>query len=300
MKKIVLALSLSLSALFLASCEKEVEVEKIVDKTVYVNQDFDPTKGVAQFSIAHSVNGTPFEINKSFTDASGNTYKFQEIRYWVSNIEFVKASGESVKIADTYYLVENRDTLYYYGTSSGNVANMKSNPKIRENFLVGNIEPGDYTKVRFSIGVDPVYNSNFSLKSGELDVNQMSQVGSWAWQTSYIFLRTKGIYLAKGGDALSDSKKFVAETGGNDQYRTVELSLPTSIKTGTTVDIKLKVDVLDLFKGSLPAVPNFLGSKPAGWAADPNLSSYEKFINASVAEDMAKLADNAKGAFKIN
>lgn len=301
MRSIFRYIPLALYAMFFFSCqdEKIVEVEKIVNQDVYVNENFDPAKAVAKLSISHLVNGAPFQINKSFTDAAGNTYKFNEIRYWLSNVQFVKANGEAVSVPNTYYLVENRDTLFYYGTSAANVASMKSNPKIREQVLVGNVPAGDYTKIRFSIGVDPVYNGNFSLKAGELDVNQMSQVGAWSWQTSYIFLRTKGIYLAKGADPISDSKKFIAETGGNDQYRTIELALPAtaSMKAGVTSEIKLKADVLSLFGNGLPAVPAFTGTKPAGWAADPNLSSYEKFINASSAADMVKLSDNAKGSF---
>lgn len=298
--------TLTLAALGLftfSACEKEVEIEKIVEveKEVYINQNFDPNKGVAKLSFSHFVGDQPFEIKKNFTDAAGNTYKFDEIRYWVSNVEFVKANGEAVKVPESYYLVENRDTLFYYGTTAANLSAMKSNPRAREEVLVGNVTPGEYKKIRFAIGVDPEYNTNFTLKSGELDINQMSQVAGWAWHTSYIFLRVKGIFLAKGGDALTDAKKFIVETGGNDQYRTVELELPTaiSVEAGKTNQLALNVDLLGILGGSLPKVPAYTGSKPAGWAADPNLSPYEKFINASVSEDMKKLADNSKSSIKL-
>ncbi|PWJ60494.1 hypothetical protein CLV98_101678 [Dyadobacter jejuensis] len=304
MKSLLKYIPVALSALIFVSCQDEKirEVEKIVNKEIYINEDFDPAKGVAKLSISHLVNGQPFQINKSFNDQEGNTYQFNEIRYWLSNIEFVTPAGEVVSVPNTYYLVENRDTLYYYGTTSNNQSTMKSDPKIREEVLVGNIPTGSYSKIRFSIGVDSVYNSNFTLRAGELDVNQMSQVGGWAWQTSYIFLRTKGTFLAKGGDPLSDATKFIAEIGGNSLYRTVELSLPavTAMEAGSTAEIKLKADVLKLFGNGLPTVPDFKGSKPSGWSADPNLAPYQKFINASSVADMTTLSNNASEFITID
>ena len=280
------------AALMMTACEKEVIKE--VEKVIYINEDFDPEKGVVKLGFKHVVGNQDFEIKKNYTDTEGNTYSFNEIRYWVSNVKFVKASGEEVAIPDSYYLVENRDTLFYYGTTAANSGASFSAPSKREEVLVGNVPLGDYTKVKFAIGVDPKYNNNFAIKAGELDINQMAQVASWAWQTSYIFLRTKGAYLAKGGNALTDAVRFVAETGGNEQYREIEISLPSpvSAKAGVVSSVSLTSDVLALFKGL--SVSAFSGTKPAGWAADPNLSKYDKFVNASSPEDMKKLADNAK------
>ncbi len=296
----IFAASALAATVLLSGCTKEVET--IVEKQVPVNQSFDPSLGMFKFTFNHTVNGAPFQINKSFTDESGNTYQFNEIRYWVSNIQLTKSTGEVVKLPDTYYLVENRDTLYYYGTTSAATTAAKSNPKIRESFTVPNIPLGDYTKVKYAVGVDPVYNNNFALKAGELDVNQMSQVASWAWQTSYIFLRTKGTFVAKGADPLAAAQRFVIETGGNDQYREVEVALaaPVSSKANQIASVSISSEVLGLFKG-LPAVADFKGTKPSGWAADPNLTKYDKFINAGSLEDMKKVADNTKASlFKVS
>lgn len=288
------------SVITLSSCTKEIEVLKEIQ--VPVNQNFDPTKGLLKVSIAHTVNGLPFEINKSFNDASGNTFLFNEIRYWVSNIQLTKSNGEIVKLPENYFLVENRDSLFFYGATGTATANMKLAPNKREDFTVVNVPTGDYTKIKFAIGVDSKYNNNFALSAGELNINQMSQVASWAWQTSYIFLRTKGTFLAKGGDALKDSQTFVVETGSNDLYREVEMTLPTSVKSvaNQISEVKVKADVLGLFNGlSLPA--DFKGNKPAGWAADPNLSKYSKFINAGSLPEMKKIADNTQSSFiKMN
>jgi hypothetical protein len=302
MRKIYLFVAIAFIALTTA-CTKEkiVEVEKIVKDTVKVLVDgnFDPNKGVLKVSFEHLVGSNPFAIRTSFTDASNNTYRFDEIRYWVSNIELFKDNGEVLKIEDGYFLIENRDTLIFHGTTAANVPNMKSPPRVRESFTIGNIPVGNYTKIKFAVGVDPKYNNNFALKAGELDINQMAMNAGWAWQTSYIFLRSKGIYLAAGGDPLVDSHKFVVETGGNASYRTVEFNLATPIISAPSKvsEVKIKANVLGLFGGGLPAVPNFTGTRPTGWTADPNLSPYNKFINAGSPSDMEKLANNAQNSF---
>lgn len=294
MKKQILLVVTLCSAVLFTACEKEVIKE--VEKVVYINENFDPEKGVVRLNFKHVIGNQDFELKKNFTDTEGNTYSFNEIRYWVSNVKLVKTNGEEVAIPDSYYLVENRDTLFYYGTTAANVGANFSAPNKREDVLVGNVPLGDYAKVKFAIGVDARYNNNFAIKAGELDINQMSQVAGWAWHTSYIFLRTKGAYLAKGGNALTDAVRFVAETGGNDQYREVEIALPVSSKAGVISEVDLKTDVLALFKGL--TVSAFSGTKPAGWAADPNLAKYDKFVNASSPEDMQKLADNTKVAIQ--
>lgn len=305
MKKIYLFVAVAFLAI--AACkpkEKIVEVEKIIRDTVKVNVlvdgNFDPTKGVLKMSFEHLVGSDAFQKNVNFTDASNNTYRFNEIRYWVSNIELTKDNGEVVKVEDGYFLIENRDTIIFHGTSNNTTTNnMKSPPRVRESFTVGNIPVGNYTKVKFAIGVDPKYNNNFAISAGELDINQMFMTPSWAWKTSYIFLRTRGIYLAVGGDPLTDSHKFVAETGGNDAYRTVEFNLPTPMVSAPSKvsEVKVKANVLNLFGGGLPAVPAFTGTKPAGWARDPNLEPYNKFVNAGSPDDLNKLADNTKNSF---
>jgi hypothetical protein len=291
----ILAVTMAMVLSILVSCTEKVEVVK--EKQVFVNQSFDPEKGAVNLMFEHTVNGNPFEINKSFTDANGDTYRFDELRYWISNVRFIKANGESVAIPDSYYLVENRDTLYFYGTTSTAVTNNFSLPKKREEVLVGNVPAGEYTKVKFAVGVDPVYNDNFSLRAGELDINQMAQVAGWAWQTSYIFLRTKGIFLPKGADPLTAASKFVAETGGNDMYREVELNLasPLLSKAGIISEVTITTEVLNLFKSL--SIPAFKGTKPAGWAADPNLTKYDKFLNAGSVDDMKTLSNNVSGGF---
>lgn len=303
MKKIYLFVALAFLALASACTRtKIVEIEKIVKDTVKVNVlvdgNFDPSKGVLKMSFEHLVGSNPFQRNTNFQDANGNTYRFHEIRYWVSNIELVKDNNEVVKIEDGYFLVENRDTIIFHGTINNTTANnMKSPPKVRESFMIGNIPVGNYTKLKFAIGVDPKYNNNFAIRAGELDINQMAMLASWAWKTSYIFLRTRGVY-ASAADPL-DVHRFVVETGGNSAYREIEINLPTPMVSAPSKisEVKIKANVLALFGGGLPAVPNFTGTKPSGWARDPNMETYTKFVNASSPADLEKVADNTKFNF---
>jgi hypothetical protein len=295
------------STIFIASCkkttvvpeEKTIVIRDTVTKNVYHNEVYDPTKGIVRLQFSHTFQGAPFEINTPYTDGSGNTYQFNEIRYWVSNVTLFSSPTDSFTVKDGYWLIEHRDSIQFYGTSSGLQGNMKIEEKIRESIFIGDIPPATYTKIKFSVGVDPYYNDNFALKAGELDINQMAQVGSWAWKTSYIFLRTKGTFLAASGNPLSDALKFVVETGGNNQYRSASFELPShlTIRANETSEINFSASVDKLFGGGLPSVSNFTGSAPTGWSADPNLSGYQKFVNGGTASDMTTVANNVRNNF---
>ncbi|MBL1410027.1 MbnP family protein [Sphingobacterium faecale] len=288
----------ALAVILFTSCEKEVIKEIEIEKTVYVNEDFDPEKSVVNLTFNHQINNTTLELGKNYTDDAGNTYAFDEIRYWVSNVTLIKPTGEAVAIPNSYYLVEKREALYFHGVNASNSEAHVAPAKTRESVLIGNVPTGEYSKIKFAIGVDPTYNDNFAITAGELNINQMSQVASWAWNTSYIFFRTKGTFLPKGG-TIADALNFVTETGGNNLYREVELTLPSKISAtaGSTNEISLSVNVLSTLKGL--NVAEFTGQKAAGWSADPNLAKYTKFVNASTVDDMTTISDNVKAAIQL-
>ena len=302
MKTIYMLAVVALATLAI-SCTKIEERIVEVERVVVVDGSFDPDKGILKLSFDHKAGSDNFQRGTSFTDANGNTYRFDAIRYWVSNIELTKDNGEVVKIEDGYYLIENRDSLRYAGTTAAAAPSMVAPPRVRESFTVSNIPVGNYTKIKFAIGIDPKYNNNFAIKAGELDITQMAMSASWFWKTSYIFARSQGTYLAAGGDPLADTHRFVVETGGNEAYRTVALNLGTALVSAPSkvAEVKLNVNVLGLFGGDMPAVPAFTGTTPRNWTADPNLTPYNKFVNAGSADDMLKLADNIQNAvFTLN
>lgn len=254
MKRI--SFTIIIAAVLFTSCKKEKEI--IVE-----------APGQATLSFDARVNGSDFALNTNYTIGS-RTYQFNKLRYWVSNVSLVDTKGTEYKIPNSYFLVEEtgpvsvQDGAYTYPANK------------REDVTLQNIPVGDYKTVKFSIGVDSVFNKNLSLQAGELSqLNGMTNV-SWMWHTSYIFSSIGGT-VTEG----ATTKTIKAETGLNTNYKSVSLDLPATvhISSSKAKTIVLVTDVSKLFNGiDLIATPT---------------------IGASQATAMSQLATNYTQAISV-
>ncbi|MEL1244017.1 MbnP family protein [Flavobacterium sp. DGU11] len=201
--------------------------------------NFDAVVGSQDFAL-----DTPFSVN-------GHSYTFERLRYWVSNVELVAEDGTVYSVPESYYLLEEtgevsvQDGTFTYPAKKREVVELK------------NIPAGHYSKIRFAVGVDPTYNDNMSLQSGELSqMNGMTNV-SWMWHTSYIFSSLIG---------KDDTQAPIqVETGLNSNYRTVEVALPSGVHVGTdAAKVNLNVEIAKIVEGlDLHTTPTVSASTPA-------------------------------------
>lgn len=236
------------AALFFVSCKKETETPETAGE---VTVTFDARVGSSDFAL-----NTEFTINN-------RTYQFNKLRYWVSNISLIDTEGKEHPIPNSYYLMEETGEIAVQDGSYTYPA------RKREKVTLANIPAGDYKTIKFSIGVDPVYNDNLSLQAGELSqLNGMTNI-SWMWHTSYIFSSISGT-ITDG----SATKNIVAETGLNRNYRSTSIELPSPVRIGSSAqrEILLQLDAEKLFNNlDLIATP---------------------VIGAAQAEEMSTLATN--------
>jgi len=196
------------------------------------------TEGKATVTFDAIAGTSDFALNKEFT-ASGKTWNFTQLRYWVSNVVLVKASGEEFAVPNSFYLIEENNaaetnSTYIYPANK------------RENVELSGIPAGEYKGIKFSVGVNSKYNDNLSLQAGELSqLNGMTNV-SWMWATSYIFSSLKG-KVTEG----ANSKDLAVETGLNANYKSVSLNFPSNVKIGSSksTTILLNADVTKVTDG---------------------------------------------------
>lgn len=195
--------------------------------------------GQATVKFDARVGSSDFALNTDFT-ISNRTYNFNKLRYWVSNVSLVDTKGNEYKVPNSYFLLEEtsavtvQDGAYTYPA------------KKREDVTIQNIPVGEYKTIKFSIGVDSVYNKNLSLQAGELSqLSGMTNV-SWMWHTSYIFTAIGG--TVKEG---TTTKNIQAETGLNANFKSLSLELPATVRIGSTspATIGLSVDVVKILNG---------------------------------------------------
>ncbi len=190
-------------------------------------------------------NGAAFALGTSYTTAAGNTITINEVRYWVSNVKFIKDDNSEVAVPDAYYLLSQNNAVT--GDTTGErVPNFNLAAGNRENVTLKKVPVGSYKGIKFSVGVDSTYNNDLSLRTGELHL--FSHMGNieWSWVTSYIFGKTSGTCTSCSGQ-----QAFALEFGTNANYQTKTLSFPTNITVSATSapTIVAKIDVEKLFAG---------------------------------------------------
>ncbi|WP_374173743.1 MbnP family protein [Flavobacterium tructae] len=236
--------------LTLNSCSSDEAQAPDVNGNTQIN--FDSKIGTADFAL-----NTPFTI-------AGQSYKFERLRYWVSDLKLVGDQNKTYSLTNSFFLMEETNEIlvqdkYKYAAAK------------RETIDLTNVPSGSYTKIIFSIGIDATHNDNMSIQNGELSqLNGMTNV-SWMWHTSYIFSSLIGKNVTPTTPvALS------VETGLNTNYRTVEITLPTAlvVSASKTAKLNLNVDVEKIVK-------------------DIDLVTNPK-VSANKPELMAKVADNYK------
>lgn len=104
------------------------------------------------------------------TNAAGNTYSIDLLKYFVTNVVLVREDGFEFKL-NNYDLINAFDPAF-----SNVVANAVPN--------------GHYTSMKFLLGIDSLRNHT-GAQDGDLDpVHNMI----WTWSTGYIFFKHEGSY----------------------------------------------------------------------------------------------------------
>lgn len=234
------------------------------------------SEGKTSLSFDAKFGSADFELNKVYTPTGGLVgFQFQRLRYWVSNVSLINEDGTEYLIPESYYLIEETNEIPVQDGSFNKVYPANK----RETVEIGNIPAGDYKGVKFHIGVEPKYNDNLTLQTGELNpLNGMAK-DNWMWFTSYIFTSISGSMNQINGSG--DPKNFFWETGTNTLYgsRSIAFDQPITIHSGTNSQILLVLDMQQVMDIEDPWSNNQIG------ATQPTL--------------MAQLKDNFLNAFQL-
>ena len=241
--------------LFLAGCgnDKETNVEPDTPKVSMTEVQFDNRFGNEDFA-----------LNKPYITASNEQIEeFTRISYFISNVELVRADGTTFKEPKSYHLIQEEDQIN------------------KTSFKVSNVPAGNYTKIRFMVGIDSVRNQSLDGATGDLTPdNHMT----WMWNTGFIFLSTKGYYTDPAANPTR--QVFEYNIGKNRSLRVVELAFPAAaaIDTDHNPKIQIKADAKTIFGG-----PNVIQVKTTDFIdGEPQSAADSKLV-----------ADNYAGMFSI-
>ncbi len=170
-------MGLSLLALTFTSCEKD-EKDNTPPAT---SKDV-----VLKFEHIWGPNGPAFEIGTQYSHPlTDQEITFTTLRYYVSNVVFVRQDGSEWAETESYYIVD------------------ASNPD-KTNLTIKNVPVGEYKGVKYTLGVDSARNTS-GAQTGALDP---AEGMFWSWNTGYIFVK------AEGNSPSSPTENFVYHLGG--------------------------------------------------------------------------------------
>lgn len=228
----------------LASCKKE---------------DSTPPTGSIHFEVSNEVSGQPVNMGPiSYTNAAGNQYGISLLKYYLSNFTLVKKDG-SEQHFPMYKLINAAEP----GTL---------------NFTLDSVLNGEYTSIRFYVGVDSQRNHT-GAQDGDLDpIHGMI----WTWNTGYIFFKHEGDFRDTSGAV----RRLVQHLGMDMSLATVTIPLGNLQISGAEKHYTLHFDLNKVYSG-LGGTVNF-NDEPVRMS-DPHDDSFW----------MITLKNNFDGAFTI-
>lgn len=240
-------------AIVFASCRKK-------DDPLAAINPADTAMGKLQISFQNFAGAQLLVLdNEWYQNENGDSIKVSEYKYYISNIELISDSSTFYE-PESYHLINERDDASKY-------------------FTIGDIPEGNYTSIRFLIGVDARRNRN-GAQTGALDpLNGMF----WDWNSGYIMSKMEGT-SPSSPQQNHFAYHIVGFAGQYSVLRTVTLSFPKMllIKKADKPNVHINSDLLEWFK-------------------TPNIIKINELPAMSETGEMAsKIADNYADMFTID
>lgn len=167
------------------------------------------------------------------TTSNNEVLKIENTKYIISNIVLTKEDGSTYVYpkSESYFIVD------------------ESNP---ENLELENIPAGNYTKIKFGIGVDQ---AQWELGAeGQGDFLALAQDAGmmWNWTAGYKFLSFEGTFTSATVTTPTSFKVHTGQTGTDYNYTEVTLDLPSNalVRETITPEIHVVADVSQIIDGT--------------------------------------------------
>ncbi len=223
-------------------------------------KDEDPKVSV---SINTNFGNASFGVLNNYDYSASQTIKLNNLQFFISNMLLVDGAN-TVKLADILFVDATNNT---------------SNISIITN---SKIAVGNYTKLRFGLGVDSV--TNLKTPADFSGTNPLAN-SSWYWNDwhSFTFLKIEGPVQT------SFPQGFSYHTSRNPMYREVELNLNYAARINESKGLNLQLDVKKIFNNGIDTIN--INQLPVAHG-EPNIPSKN--------ERSTKIADNFQKAWSIS
>lgn len=193
-------------------------------------------KGSLAIEFDNIFNGADLILDtQANTTSQDEVLKIGTIKYIVSNIVLTKEDGTTVVYpkSESYFIVNEADENTHVLELSG-------------------IPAGNYTKIKFGIGVDQAqYNLGESGQGNLITLAETEEMLS-SWTAGYKFIAFEGVFTSP---TVASETSFVVNTGKTDtnyNYTEITMNFPDKalVRTTITPEVHIMADVAKLIDGN--------------------------------------------------
>jgi hypothetical protein len=172
-----------------------------------------------KISFVHTVNHVPLLLDSvTYTNPFAENYTVSKFKYYISNF-FLVADKKNIVVKESYYLVDEKDTL----TKS----------------ILLKVPAGNYDSLSFLLGVDSLKNVS-GAQTGALDpTNDMF----WTWNTGYVMAKLEGNSPASTVVNNKVEYHIGGFAGADNVLKKITLPLTVNINKDTVTEIIIEADI---------------------------------------------------------
>lgn len=167
--------------------------------------------------------------------SQGETLKISDIKYIISNIILTKEDGSTFVYpkSEGYFIVSEAAELSHV-------------------LELENIPAGNYTSIKFGIGVDEAqYNAGETVQ-GDFFAAAQNEDMAWTWSAGYKHVLFEGQFTSSTVTAETPFMVHTGKSGANYNYTDVTLSFPDKalVRTTITPEVHIFADVAKVIDGT--------------------------------------------------
>lgn len=184
----------------------------------------------------NSISGDDLLLGSAtYSNGNNETLSIDRFNYIVSNFVLIDENGEEF----TY----PKDESYFVISEENNLTEV----------VLENIPAGNYTAIRFGVGVDQEkYQQGAEGQGDFLEIAEKNEM-MWSWQAGYKFLNFEGTFTSESHTEATDFKIHMGSHGSSlDNYKEVEVNFPSDAVVSATLSplVHFEVDAGTILDGS--------------------------------------------------
>ncbi len=212
--------------LALSSCSKDDETSPT---EVITGQ------GTLKLKFDNTYNGANLAMETPYTNSNGEVVKVTKAKYIISNVVLTKEDGSTYVVpkSESYFIVDELTP------ASLTVA-------------IPNVPAGNYTKVKYGIGVDQAQWELGATGQGDFLAQAQTAGMMWSWTAGYKFINFEGTFTTPTNSAATVFRVHTGKTGTDYNYKEVTLTFPDKALVRTTISpaVHILTDLSKLIDGT--------------------------------------------------